>query len=113
MNSKVTAYIISTAKSGQISLSDAAQLATLSATSVQDVSSFSPQVQTVLREAFRSGTRWCFISLIPWGGVSFIMTLFLKNIEDTNKSPHGEELPMVPLEDKRRASEVELGNARR
>jgi hypothetical protein len=86
MNSKISEYIISTAKSGEISQSEAAQLVAIGTTSVHDISSFPESVQMIFREAFRSGTRWCFISLIPWCGVAFIATLFLKEIVDTDNS---------------------------
>ena len=38
-----------------------------------------------VRDAFRKAVTWCFISLIPWSGVSFILNLFLSNIEDTDR----------------------------
>lgn len=104
MNAKVAAYIVLAAKSGQITLSDAAHLTSIGTTSVQNISSLPEGIQTVFREAFRSGTRWCFISLIPWCGVSFIGTLFLKKIVDTDNLPNGGNVAMAPLTEKRQKS---------
>ena len=44
-----------------------------------------PEVQQIVRDAFRNGVRWCFISLIPWTALALIGTLFLSNIVDTDK----------------------------
>lgn len=87
MNSKVSGFIISTYKAGQISQSEAAELVAIGTTSVHDITSFPENVQMIFREAFRSGTRWCFISLIPWCGVAFLLTLGLKKIPDTDRQP--------------------------
>ena len=42
-------------------------------------------MQQVVRDAFRNGVKWCFISLVPWTGLSLIGCLFLSNIIDTDK----------------------------
>ncbi|KAI0630258.1 MFS general substrate transporter [Trametes polyzona] len=34
-------------------------------------------------EAFQVGTRFAFISIIPWAGLSVLLTLFLTNVRDT------------------------------
>ena len=74
--------------SGAISPSDTALLQNGLAsgiTSVQGIGSLPPEVQQYVKDAFQQGTRWAIISLLPWAGVSFLLTLFLSNIHDTDK----------------------------
>jgi len=71
-----------------MSASDAQSLASASAgslDSLQDINNLSSGLQTVVRDAFRDATRWCFISLIPWAAVAFILTLKLSSIPDTDR----------------------------
>ncbi|OBZ65161.1 hypothetical protein A0H81_14819 [Grifola frondosa] len=54
-------------------LANAASLATDLATwitSIQSISALPPEVQSLVPEAFRDGSRWSFISLIPWSSVA-------------------------------------------
>ncbi|KAK7019671.1 hypothetical protein VNI00_018016 [Paramarasmius palmivorus] len=47
------------------------------------IASLPASTQTIVRDAFRDGVRWCFISLVPWAGVAFILTVFfLSDIPD-------------------------------
>ncbi|KAH9950575.1 MFS general substrate transporter [Amylocystis lapponica] len=88
LNAKVRSYLLDLASSGLISPSEASalsQAASSSAASLQSINTLPPEVQTLVRDAFRSGSRWCFISLIPWTGISVILTLFLSNIRDTDR----------------------------
>ncbi|KAK7472826.1 hypothetical protein VKT23_000933 [Stygiomarasmius scandens] len=88
LNARVTRYITDAAISGTMSASDARSLASASAgslDSLQDINNLSSGVQTVIRDAFRDGTRWCFISLVPWAAVAFILTLKLSSIPDTDR----------------------------
>ena len=41
-------------------------------------------MQTLVRDAFRQGTRWAFISLVPWAGLAFVASLFLARIPDAD-----------------------------
>ena len=74
--------------SGTLSPSDAALLQNgLSSgiSSLQGISSLPPDVQQLVKDAFQEGTRWAFISLVPWAGAAFVLTLFLSNIRDTDR----------------------------
>ena len=53
--------------------------------SLQSISALPPAVQAAVKDAFRNGTRWSFISLVPWAGLAFLATLFLSNIRDTDR----------------------------
>ena len=65
-------------------------------------------VQQLVKDTFQQGTRWAFISLVPWAGVAFVLTLFLSNIRDTDKGATVEtaegdvqekEAPLTPVEE--------------
>jgi hypothetical protein len=84
LNAKVSHYITQLALSGAISASDA-QAISLSAaglTSVDGLDGLPADIQQAVRDAFRQGTRFAFISLIPWCALSFLATLFLQRIPD-------------------------------
>ncbi|KAI0779706.1 MFS general substrate transporter [Fomes fomentarius] len=87
LNSKVSSIIVSAVASGRLSPADAATLSEKGAgiSSIQNVAALSPALQSLVREAFQQGSRWAFISLIPWAGVSFLLTLWLSSIRDTDK----------------------------
>ncbi|EGO25454.1 hypothetical protein SERLADRAFT_465639 [Serpula lacrymans var. lacrymans S7.9] len=86
MNAKVTRYLTAQIRSGTLSASDISALAAASANggldSLQSLGGLPTNVQNVVRDAFRNGVRWSFISLIPWCGLAVIFTLFLSNIRD-------------------------------
>lgn len=63
----------------------AAALSTASLSSLQDINQLPPAVQALVRNAFRNGVRWSFISLIPWCALSLIGVLFLSKIKDTDR----------------------------
>ncbi len=52
---------------------------------MQGIGSLPQEVQQDVRNAFQQGTRWAIISLLPWAGVAFLLTLFLSNIRDTDR----------------------------
>ncbi|KAI0663602.1 hypothetical protein C8Q70DRAFT_906276 [Cubamyces menziesii] len=88
LNAKVNSSILALVRSGTLSPADAAELAQgLSAglSSLQSISALPPAVQAAVKDAFRNGTRWSFISLVPWAGLAFLATLFLSNIRDTDR----------------------------
>ncbi|GJJ08984.1 hypothetical protein Clacol_003205 [Clathrus columnatus] len=85
MNAKVRTALINLARSGAFSPAELAQIASLGdITSIQAISDLSPALQQAVRDAFREGVRWAFISLIPWTAVSAILVLFLTKIRDTD-----------------------------
>ncbi|VDC04510.1 unnamed protein product [Peniophora sp. CBMAI 1063] len=85
LNSKVASYLKNLVVTGQISPADAATLSGSSATSIGAINSLPPALHTAVQDAFRSGTRWLFISMIPWIGVTVFLTLILSNITDPEK----------------------------
>lgn len=87
LNSKVTQYIAARVKSGAISPADAQLLAASSVSSVTSIASLPSDLRIVVQDAFRDGTRWLFISLIPWAGVTIIMTLLLSRIVVSKQTP--------------------------
>ncbi|PSR81138.1 hypothetical protein PHLCEN_2v6473 [Hermanssonia centrifuga] len=99
LNGKVNSYITEFIRSGAISSSDAAALSSASSSSslssLNGISSLPPDIQAVVREAFRQGTRYAFISLIPWCALAAILSLFLSKIRDRN-SPRAESDSEAP-----------------
>ncbi|KAF9237179.1 MFS general substrate transporter [Melanogaster broomeanus] len=97
MNAKVNSYILNQISTGALSGSDLATLVGLldsgGLSSVTTLDGFPTAVQTVIREAFRTGVRWSFISLIPWLGVGFILSVFLSKIPDTDVNPEHKDQP--------------------
>ncbi|KAL7281752.1 hypothetical protein ACG7TL_005070 [Trametes sanguinea] len=88
LNAKVNNSVLALVRSGTLDPSDAQALSQgLSAgiSSLQSISSLPPDIQTAVKDAFQNGTRWSIVSLLPWAGLSFILTLFLSNIRDTDK----------------------------
>lgn len=74
--------------SGSLSAADAGVLANGLATglsSLQSIESLPPDVQTIVRDAFQQGSRWSFISLVPWAALSVLLTRFLSDIRDTDQ----------------------------
>ena len=59
--------------------------------SLEKIAELPEEVQTVVKEAFRDGVRWCFISLIPWAAIAFILTVFLSDIPDMDKKDKAQE----------------------
>ncbi|KAH7927142.1 MFS general substrate transporter [Leucogyrophana mollusca] len=94
MDSKVNQYISNQIRSGALSGADQAALsqayANQSLDSLQSMGSLPSAVQTVIRDAFRYGVRWAFISLIPWSCISFFLVLFLSNITDQDRDRDAE-----------------------
>ncbi|KIK40315.1 hypothetical protein CY34DRAFT_24883 [Suillus luteus UH-Slu-Lm8-n1] len=86
MNAKVNSYILGQIRSGTISASDLDVLEALYNSgglgSIQSLDGLPPVVQQIIRDAFRNGVRWSFISLIPWAGLAVMLSLFLSKIPD-------------------------------
>ncbi|KZS91830.1 MFS general substrate transporter [Sistotremastrum niveocremeum HHB9708] len=71
-----------------------ASLSSGSVASLQLINDLPLDIANDVREAFRQGTRWAFISLIPWTGLAFITAIFLKKISESDRqllSPGGHE----------------------
>jgi len=103
MNAKVNSYIAGQIASGALSGSDLIALAALYSSgglsSVQSLDGLSPTVQQIIRDAFRDGVRWSFISLIPWAGLAVILFFFLSKIPDPDaRRPKDDAELMVPEE---------------
>jgi hypothetical protein len=87
LSSKVTSFLTAAAKSGAIPISSIAAIshAKSGLTSIQSIDALPQDVQALVRNAFRNGTRWAFISLIPWCALSVFLTVFLSKIPDSDK----------------------------
>ena len=82
MNSKVRSYFANLPQSvlDELGSDGLASLSSSSLSSLQSINSLPPNVQQIVRDAFRNGVRWSFISLIPWAGLSFLLVLRLSLI---------------------------------
>ena len=93
MNAKVKQYFASLPASALASLQSANRtampLSLQGLESLQSIDALPPAIQELVKNAFRNGVRWCFISLIPWAGVSLLLVLFLIKIPDTDKASQG------------------------
>jgi len=91
LSAKVNTYISSQIPHlvETLSPSDLASLVSLldsgGLTSLTSLDGLPSAVQTVVRDAFRDGVRWGFVSLIPWLGVGCLLSLFLSRIKDSDK----------------------------
>ena len=88
LNAKVNSHISSLIASGSLSSSDAQALTQAMSeglTSLSSINSLPSNVQSAVRGAYQQGSRWSFISLIPWAALAFIVTLFLSKIPDTDR----------------------------
>ena len=106
LNSKVNSYIVAQVRDGVISGSDAQAIAAASTnsglTSLGSIDALPGPVQTVVRDAFRQGSRFAFISLIPWCALALITSLFLRNITEEDRQEHRGQAqePPAPQSDK-------------
>ncbi|EJF62733.1 MFS general substrate transporter [Dichomitus squalens LYAD-421 SS1] len=105
LNGKVTHSLHALAHSGMLSPSDTALLQNgLSSgiSSLQSIGSLPPDVQQLVKGAFQQGTRWAFISLVPWSGLALVLTLFLSKIGDPDRE--GRVAAKVVVQEKEAAS---------
>lgn len=84
LNAKVRSYLMSLSPS-QVSDLQGSSLSPVGLSSLQSIADLPPDVQNLVKDAFRNGIKWCFISLIPWTALAAIAVLFLSNIPDINK----------------------------
>ena len=92
----MTSQLTALAEAGALTASDLTALASLlgsgGLTSVTSLDGLSSVVQAVVRDAFRDGVRWSFLSLLPWLGVGCVVSMFLGRIADSDKEGEGEEV---------------------
>lgn len=89
LNSKVNSYIVAQVRNGAISGADAQAIAAASTssglTSLESINALPGPIQAIVRDAFRQGSRFAFISLIPWCALAFIASLFLGKITEEQR----------------------------
>jgi hypothetical protein len=87
LSSKVSSFLISASQSGVLPPSSIAALSNANSNlmSIQTIDTLPQDVQEAIRNAYRNGTRWAFISLIPWCGLAVFLTLFLSKIPDSDQ----------------------------
>ncbi|EIW74064.1 MFS general substrate transporter [Coniophora puteana RWD-64-598 SS2] len=99
MDSKVKSYVFDQIQAGALSPSDLAALVSLYSSQGGGLSSLTSldglpsDVQTIIRDAYRYGVAWSFVSLIPWAGIAAPMSFFLTSIKkkDDPKETQGRE----------------------
>jgi len=93
LSSKVSSFLIAAMKSSVLPPSSIAALAHANAdlTSIQAIDALPQDAQNLVRDAFRNGMRWVFISLIPWCGLAVLLTLFLSKIPDSDQAREATE----------------------
>ena len=99
LNSKVNSYIANLIENGTLSPSQAEAIAAASSAGLDSLSSINalPQdVQNLVRDAFRQGSRWAFISLIPWCALAFLVSLGLGKIPDGDRGVGHVDSPREP-----------------
>lgn len=88
LSSRVAAYVISAAKSGAIPAQYVPSMAHTDndLTSISSIDEMPEEIQSVIRDAFRDGSRWAtMIILIPWCVLAVFSSLGLRKIRDTDR----------------------------
>lgn len=88
LNGKVTSNIAHLISTGAVSPADAEAIARASSAGLDSsagIGALPAAAQTLVRDAFRSGTRWAFLSLVPWCAVAFLLSLMLKKIDESGR----------------------------
>ncbi|KAG2159213.1 MFS general substrate transporter [Suillus bovinus] len=110
MNAKVDSYVVEQIRSGAISGSALDALGALynsgGLDSIQSLEGLPPVSQQIIRDAFRDGVRWSFISLIPWASLAVILSLFLSTIPDPDArgTDHDKEMELPEPDETRKLS---------
>ncbi|KAL5530787.1 hypothetical protein ACEPAF_7045 [Sanghuangporus sanghuang] len=83
-NAKVRAYFNGLPPStlAELQGANATSFTAADLTSLDQISSLPSDAQKLVKNAFRNGVRWSFISLIPWACISLFACLFLRHIDD-------------------------------
>ncbi|KAI0630259.1 MFS general substrate transporter [Trametes polyzona] len=104
LNAKVNARILDLVSSGTLPPEDARALSSgLSAglSSLSSIDTLPAEVQSAVKDAFRIGSRWAFVSLLPWAALGVLCTFFLSNIRDTDREarerPEAQSLPLATM----------------
>ncbi|KAL5488411.1 hypothetical protein ACEPAI_6529 [Sanghuangporus weigelae] len=87
-NAKVRAYFNGLPPSALAGLqgTDVTSFTAADLTSLDQIDSLPSDVQELVKNAFRNGVRWSFISLIPWACISLFACLFLRHIDDPDSA---------------------------
>ena len=88
----------------------------VSISSLDAINNLPPDVQAGVRNAFRSGVRWCFIALVPWVGIAFFLNLGLSRVggeeipnrNDGDNKPVAVELNYFEAQERRKGSANKL-----
>ncbi|EIW63415.1 MFS general substrate transporter [Trametes versicolor FP-101664 SS1] len=113
LNAKVNSSILTLVRSGTLDAADAAALASglgAGVSSLQDISGLPEVVQSAVKDAFRNGSRWAFLSLLPWAALGMVATLFLSNIRDTDREAREAQagVGQTPEVEKKQVNEATL-----
>ena len=112
LNGKVNHYIRALIADGTLSPDQAAAVAAASASglaSLDSINALPGPVQDLVRDAFRQGSRWAFISLVPWCALAFVVSLLLGKIPDGDRAAAGENVAELPYVEPKEASTPNLG----
>ncbi|KAF8178201.1 major facilitator superfamily domain-containing protein [Mycena galopus ATCC 62051] len=95
LSSRVTAFLASAVKSGAIPAQYISSIAdaNINLNSLNSIDGLPDEIQELVRSAFRDGSRWAMISLIPWCAVSVFLSLGLSKIGDTDR----QKIPSVAV----------------
>ena len=63
-----------------------------------------------MKEAFRQGTRFAFISLIPWSAIAFILSVFLTKITDVDRAQREQNVQQQDVVDENKTEEETKGS---
>lgn len=87
LSSKVTTFLTNAAKSGAIPAEYITSIAHANSdlTSISSIDGLPEEIQELVRNAFRNGSRWAIISLIPWCALAVFMTFGLSKIRDSDR----------------------------
>ncbi|KAF7363342.1 MFS domain-containing protein [Mycena sanguinolenta] len=87
LSSKVTSFLVSAAESGAIPPQYLSSLsnANTNLNSITSIDQLPDDIQALVRSAFRDGSRWAIISLIPWCALVTFLSLGLSKIGDTDR----------------------------
>jgi hypothetical protein len=77
--------------------------------SINSIDNLDPALFQVVSDAFREGVRWAFISLIPWFGVSFLLSLKLSAIQPNSEEVSSTAPQGVQSEIQTHTNDVETG----
>jgi hypothetical protein len=90
MYAKVSSQLQALQTSGSLPASEAAALDQLVAsgglTSLSSLGDLPSTVVSAIRDAYRDGVKWSFISMIPWAVIAVFLSFGFSNIDDGSSS---------------------------